>query len=522
MWILATLMGVVMTGLILVQAYWINNALRIKEQQFSQIVGHSIYDISREIERREAVFSIMDEYSSYRSSGRSGSMQYSFKMDASSRIEMDPLTGNIGFGQEIVIHNQLHGSQRTPQITADTIFFSSPYNERIDSFQVREPLKSDSGSFQDLHQQISSRRSFIDQVISRMMSPSLPIEKRVNADNLMRLIKNEFQQREIDLDFEYAIVKDNSEIAIRSDGYKPKHNTEIYSVRLFPEDFFSRPNYLAIYFPRQKNFILQSVGFMGMSSIILTFIVIAVFIFTLYIIFRQKKLSEMKTDFVNNMTHELKTPISTISLASQMLNDKSIPLESKNLPNISGIIQTESMRLGYQVEKVLQMAIFERGRIPLKEKVIDVHELIQSVYANFAIQVEKKGGTIEYQCNANHPLVRADELHLTNVLSNLLDNAMKYCRVVPEIIIGTRNNSKHLIIFIEDKGIGISRENQKKIFEKFYRVHTGNIHNVKGFGLGLSYVKKIVEIHNGTIEVKSELNKGTRFEISLPVYNEKQ
>jgi len=255
------------------------------------------------------------------------------------------------------------------------------------------------------------------------------------------------------------------------------------------------------------------------SSAILTLIILGIFAFTIYIIVQQKKLSEIKTDFVNNMTHELKTPISTISLASQMLRDRSIPLQKKNFENISNVIYDESKRLGFQVEKVLQMAIFEKGKLKIKPQEIDIHELIGNVVNNFIIQVRNQNGEIEQHLDATNPVVKVDEVHFTNIIFNLLDNAVKYSNGLTHIKVGTQNTRNQFLIYIEDKGIGITRENQKRIFEQFYRVPTGNIHNVKGFGLGLSYVKKIVDEHDGQITIQSEPKKGTRFEISIPINN---
>jgi two-component system, OmpR family, phosphate regulon sensor histidine kinase PhoR len=203
-----------------------------------------------------------------------------------------------------------------------------------------------------------------------------------------------------------------------------------------------------------------------------------------------------------------------------MLNDDSIPIENKNISHISRIINTESKRLGYQVEKVLQMAIFDKGKILLKEKRIDFHELILSVLNNFNLQVKKQGGSLTWHLDAEKSIVFVDEVHSANVISNLLDNAVKYCKEIPEITVSTRNEKSFIVLSVEDKGIGISKENQKRIFEKFYRVPTGNIHNVKGFGLGLSYVKKLVEIHHGHINMKSEPDKGTKFDVFLPIHTE--
>ena len=256
---------------------------------------------------------------------------------------------------------------------------------------------------------------------------------------------------------------------------------------------------------------------MGISSIILTLVIILSFSLTIYIIFRQKRLSEIKNDFVSNMTHELKTPISTISLASQMLNDQTIPTESKNYDNISRIIKDESKRLGYQVEKVLQMAIFDHGKIKLKKKKTDINELVHNVITNFALQIENKNGAIEANLDAENAVLHADNVHFTNMISNLVDNAIKYSGDEPEIRVSTMNQKENLIIRVKDNGIGIKKEDQRRIFEKFYRVPTGNIHNVKGFGLGLSYVKKIAEEHNGSISLKSDPGMGTEFEISIPL-----
>ena len=221
------------------------------------------------------------------------------------------------------------------------------------------------------------------------------------------------------------------------------------------------------------------------------------------------------------MTHELKTPISTISLASQMLTDTSIPNESKNVSYLSTIISDESKKLGYQVEKVLQLAIFEKGNLELKFKMCDIHDIITNVVNTFSIQMKHKNGRFTTRLNAGNHIIYADQVHISNVFSNLVDNAIKYCNQNPEIKISTGNENGHLIIDVKDNGIGMNKQDIKRIFEKFYRIPTGNIHAVKGFGLGLSYVKKIVEEHNGHIEVESQPYEGTLFKIYLPTNNEK-
>ena len=227
----------------------------------------------------------------------------------------------------------------------------------------------------------------------------------------------------------------------------------------------------------------------------------------------------MKNDFINNMTHEFKTPISTISLAAQMLNDPAVGKSPAMFQHISGVINDETKRLRFQVEKVLQMSMFDRQKATLKPKDVDANELIKGVVHTFALKVERYNGKIDTELEAAEAHVFVDEMHITNVIFNLMDNAVKYKRpdVDLHLMVRTWNESGKLMISVQDNGIGIKKENLKKIFEKFYRVHTGNLHDVKGFGLGLAYVKKIIMDHKGTIRAESELNVGTKFIIALPL-----
>jgi two-component system, OmpR family, phosphate regulon sensor histidine kinase PhoR len=521
LWLLAGFMAIGMAALILVQTYWINNAIAIKENQFNQIVNHILDNLSLEIEKRETVLHVYDQFRNQvveDSAISQGGVNYHIDTHAS-------INGaELSFHQSVRVYDN-----QEPPVTR-------PYKVREDSNSIvlPEPDKfNDSysglglGANKAAEMAVSSYRNnektkqvLVEKVVSELMRPKSYIEERIDPAAFDKLLKSEFLRRGIDLDFEYAVVKPDRKLAFKSDKFSPGRDAIIYSARLFPEDIYLPPNFIHIYFPGQRNFMIRSIGFMGVSSVILTFIIISIFIITLYVIFRQKKLSEIKNDFVNNMTHELKTPISTISLASQMLNDPGIPAENKNISHISRIIEAESKRLGYQVEKVLQMAIFDRGKIVLKEKDMNLHELLEGIINIFNLQVKKKSGSLEYRPGAQFSRVRIDEIHFTNLISNLLDNAMKYCREVPEITVSTRNEKSYIVICVEDKGIGISKENQKRIFEKFYRVPTGNIHNVKGFGLGLSYVKMIAEIHHGYVSMTSEPGQGSRFDVYVPLTGE--
>ena len=520
-------MSLAMAGLIIVQSYWIGNAIDIKEKQFSQLVTNALSDISDDIRQQETVFNIIEEINPI-DTNLSWEGYSSVKVHVSASQYLDNYsTRDQGKKSNSKVHNEEYQvfQRSTPSGDHSNITIISGDSDRIDE-KPRVIVDTEGVHTitwispdhirKEIQNQMAEQQAFLDKIISKMMLPPLSIKERIDPDLLNKTIRKELVNNGIDLDYEFAVLANNLDITMISKNYTPDSNNDYYAAELFPEDLFNT-GYLSLYFPGQKNFIYKSLGFMTISSIVLTLLIIVSFVTTIYIIFRQKRLSEIKNDFINNMTHELKTPISTISLASQMINDQSIPTESKNMKNISRIIEDESKRLGYQVEKVLQMAIFDKGKIKLKLKLTDINDLIISVINNFTIQVDKLGGKITGELSAIKSQLKIDTVHFTNVISNLIDNAIKYSPEKPEILVTTENRNGRFLIKVRDNGIGIKKEDQKRIFEKFYRVPTGNIHNVKGFGLGLSYVKKIVEEHQGSITLKSEPNKGTEFEICLPL-----
>jgi signal transduction histidine kinase len=491
-------MGVTLLGLLLVQAFWIENAFKVKEKHFNQVVHEALAQAVFDVQRNETVNYVFSEFGTKNFDTTFVTPVDQFDFDTVIHFEID--TGNGGyFSQNFKIsHNSSNGAIKT------NISVSS--NTGVKSGQ---PVSTE----RSILDKISNRRNLVDQVISRMFTITPEIEQRITSGIITRTLDRAMKEHGVELKYEFAVTKWNRDIAFKSDGFREDNHEKFYYVRLFPDDFYDHSNFLSVYFPDRRNYIMQSMGLMAASSGVLTLFLIVTFAFTLYVIFRQKRLSEMKSDFVNNMTHELKTPISTISLASQMLSDKSIPFENKNLDRISGIISEESARLGFQVERVLQMAKFDQGDLKMHFKEVHLHDIIESVISNFVLQVDNKRGMIIPSLHAENDLVTGDSVHLTNVVSNLLDNAVKYTSDEPEIFIETRNDENKLKLAIRDNGIGISKSNQKRIFDKFYRVSTGNVHNVKGFGLGLSYVRKIVEEHHGIIEVESEPGNGATFTI---------
>jgi two-component system phosphate regulon sensor histidine kinase PhoR len=526
LWVISVFMGIAMICLIVVQTYWIRNAFNIKEKQFSQLVNRALYNTALEIQEREAMWHIMDEVELLDSTWEESSLDLlsdGSVPDHQLKVDINATVRNGNLDQSVYVYQKsIPGSEKYEWtiVSDDSVvrienqegvaFMDSSRMGRV-SIVHPEQLRN------RLERKMAENRVFLDRMMDRMVSVNAPIEKRVHPDVLNRVLENQLKQNGIDLDYEYAVRRDNMEVAYQSGNFAENNENQYYHTSLFPQDLFSRPGYLSVYFPRRTSFLFRSLGFMGISSVILTLVVILGFSLTIFIIFRQKRLSEIKNDFVSNMTHELKTPISTISLASQMLSDNSIPEEFKNLGNISRIISDESKRLGYQVEKVLQMAIFDRGRLKLKKKKTDINDLVHNVIVNFDLQVRNREGSLTGDLDAEKAVLEVDPVHLTNVISNLVDNAIKYSGESPEIRIDTFNRNGQVVIRVSDRGIGIKKEDQKRIFEKFYRVPTGNVHNVKGFGLGLSYVKKIVEEHRGNVSLKSEIGKGTEFEISLPL-----
>jgi signal transduction histidine kinase len=370
----------------------------------------------------------------------------------------------------------------------------------------------------ELEKKWMEQEMFVDKIVRKMMVEEQGIEEKISGSQVESLLQKKLLEKGVEMPFEYAVYHEGQKPIFQSEEFNEFEGYKYYRASLFPGGVFNKPTLISVYFPNEKQHFRKSMGMIGGSSLLITLLILMLFTLALYIIFKQKRLSEMKNDFVNNMTHELKTPISTISLASQMLSDRSIPDEQKNLPQISRIIQAESKQLGFQVERVLQMAIFDHGQLKLKLQEVDMHDIIETVAQNFLLQVDKREGKLIFLPEADEAVVSGDSMHLTNVISNLIENAMKYTRRTPEITISTQNEHHNLVVSVSDNGIGISKEDQKRIFDKFYRVPTGNVHNVKGFGLGLSYVKLIVEHHGGSIQLKSEPDKGSRFDIHLPLH----
>ncbi|MDA3929456.1 MAG: HAMP domain-containing sensor histidine kinase [Prolixibacteraceae bacterium] len=500
-------MTVVLSLLIIVQMNIINNAAEIKEQQFGQVVKRCLMQVATRLEQEETKQILLSE--------RLAQQQYGFQSG------INPAAGvvnqkHINFSINMKQNDDGTYSAETSYEESDTVL-QTPLQNPI-AFQILDELSD--WEQKRFFQSFQDRNAFTRNLQYQLAMASRPIEKRINKEFLEAVLVHELRTNGINLDFEYGIKSYNQgeeKVIVSSNNYKNNRKNE-HQTPLFSNDLGSqKPNYLKVYFPRgQKNF-LMGTSAMVLPTMVLVLLIIGIFTYTIVIILRQKKLSIVKNDFINNMTHELKTPISTISLASQMLRDNSVNSAQSTIERVSNVIYDESKRLSMQVEKVLQMAVFNEGRLKMKFKTFDSHEVITSVIQNFEIRVQSAKGEITLDKKATRHTIYGDQVHITNVLFNLLDNAVKYSNESPIIQVSTENKKDRIVISIKDSGIGIAKEHQKQIFERFFRVPTGNVHNVKGFGLGLHYVSKIIEAHNATINVESGVNKGTKFMINFPI-----
>lgn len=372
-------------------------------------------------------------------------------------------------------------------------------------------------SVRPVRDRLVSIKDMASRVVMELATGCQPIEQRVSPRLIDSLLKVELVQRGINLPFQYAVLtNDNNFTLALPTAYTGELRQSAFRTALYPNDIITEPHFLSIYFPRQDEFVYESMWGVLATSLAFILLILGCFSLTMMTLFRQKKLSDMKTDFINNMTHEFKTPIATISLASEALRDPAVRGNDNRVMRFINAIHEENKRLGTQVERVLQAAVIDRGEVQLNLAPIAVHDVLQQVLQTVALQIESRGGTIECNLEATTDIIEADRVHLANVIINLLDNANKYSPELPVIRLATRNELNGIVISVEDNGIGMSREAQKKIFEKFYRVSTGNLHDVKGFGLGLSYVKAMVEAHGGSISVRSELRHGSHFELYFP------
>ncbi len=473
-WLLTIVMSITFGALLYFQIMYLENMVSMRRSQFSEGVMRSLYSTSEFLERQESIHFLAEDVAAV-SGGEVMEQDFAPFNKELAKIGFPSATQNIG---------DRYG-------------------------KIQETLRT-----QYLYQ-----RGLVNDVILAILqdAPSRPVVERADSTIIRHYLSDALKRNGVELPFEFAVTRAHQQPVYATAGFNRADMDEAYSITLFPN--LDNQYQLYVEFPSANTYIFSSVRFI-IPTLALTVMLLVIFIFTIVLAFRQKKLTEIKTDFINNMTHELKTPVSTISLAAQMLGDQSVMKSPAMLNHLAEVIGDESKRLRFQIEKVLQMSVLENSASALNLTLVDVNQIANTVVKTFKLKVEKFGGTLEMDLEAEEDTVNIDEMHFTNVIFNLLDNAVKYRNeeMPLRLRILTRNpDKKHIQIVVSDNGIGIKREDVKRIFEKFYRVPTGNLHNVKGFGLGLAYVKKMVNIFGGTITVESDYGKGTAFTITLPL-----
>lgn len=423
--------------------------------------------------------------------------------------EQKNLSVNIENQQGIVTYKYYYDNAQA----TDSLKFTAKAVNKVDR-PIEIKKKSQEKDFNTNFERTQNKAELVKNVLTDVIHGSRDIYERLDRQTLDTLLKKELRSRGISIPYQYG-VKNSSNMIFSSFAvnYTPELLKKAYKVLLFPNDLQPQNHFLYVYFPDTQGFILRNMWSVFLSSVLLFLAVGGVFYSSISTMLKQKKLADIKNDFINNMTHEFKTPISTISLAVEVMKDSDVKKDNVKMNRYLNIIQDENRRLGTQVEKVLQMALLDKGEVKLRLDSVDIHETIEQVLTNLSVQIEQKNGIVNLELEADNSEIVADEVHLTNIIYNLLDNANKYSPENPEITIRTENVGNLLKISISDKGIGMTKDQVARIFERFYRVPTGNLHDVKGFGLGLSYVKKMVELHNGQIVVDSKLGEGSKFEI---------
>lgn len=509
-WIIACVMGFSFLALLFLQLKYMDAMIKMKKEQLDESVNKALYQAARNLELNETL--------RYLERDVNETERRAYKNDSVGSRSGNP-DGTVQHSHQYAVSDKngnVYSSFELKTITMRPSSMPKAMILRSDKNSISETTKS-------MREIIKNRyvyqKALLDEVVYNILytASDKPLKERVNFKLLDQDLKTELMNNGVNMPYHFTVCTQDGREQYRCPEYSDEGEEYTYTQTLFRNDPLNKSGIVKIHFPDMNSYIFSSVRFM-IPSIAFTVVLLITFIFTIVVIFRQKRYTEIKNDFINNMTHELKTPISSISLAAQMLSDDSVSKSPVMMKHLGGVINDESKRLRFLVEKVLQMSMFDRKKAIFKKKELDLNELVENVSNTFNLRVEHTGGHIKTVLDAKAPTIYVDEMHFTNVIFNLLDNAVKYKhpdRPV-ELVIKTWNEGSRLYLSVKDNGIGLKKENLKKIFEKFYRVHTGNVHDVKGFGLGLAYVKKIVELHKGEIHVESEKGKGTTFIISLP------
>ncbi|MBR1593164.1 MAG: HAMP domain-containing histidine kinase [Alloprevotella sp.] len=494
-WFITIAMGASFLTLLYLQARYLGDVLTTRQEQLSENVARALSQTAHSLELNETHQMLLE-------------MAGTTQQEADTVQQADSIALTVSaFEQRMA---EMHGTRAAKA-------FVKGYGEgtRAGSEQLRRHLYRSYRHQQGLLE---------EEVFSLLYQHSTrPLAERL--DGLEGLLTQALRENGIDdetLAYHYYVTNSVGDTVSVCPDFAGGQGGRTYRQVLFANDAARQQGILYVVFPDMKRYVFSSARFV-VPAMLFTLVLLFMFVFTIYSFFRQKKLAEMKNDFINNMTHEFKTPISSISLAAQMLADPAVGKNEASVRRITGVITDETKRLRFQVEKVLQMSLFDKKGGAFNPRQTHLNRILADVASTFRLKVESSGGTIETYFNAGHDLVFGDEMHLTNVIFNLLDNAVKYKHPDRPLRIHLSSLDKghgRIVVTVEDNGIGVKRDDLKKIFDQFYRAHTGNRHDVKGFGLGLAYVKKVVDYHHGTIHAESAGAEGTRFVVTLPTVSD--
>lgn len=477
--------------LLALQFYWLNNAIKLQKENFNILANNAVHEISKRLESQEAIGAFM------RASLKTGQANSSSK----------PPTGLSDLGQDAL---PTYSAKSMPNFAQEEENWPVSDTEADTLANSIDKIISDN--------QLFKNNEFMYAFMLEIQSArNLGIQERVSSETIDSLAALVFEKYELTREYTYEIVKgDNAFYKRVANENKVAGTQNVFLARLFPGDQLTTSYYLVFRFYNQRAFFFSHVSAQIMLSLLAILLLGGSFYMLVDLLLKQKKLSELKTDFINNMTHELKTPIATINLASEALLEQVKKDENAVAERYNRIIFEENQRLRRHVERILNIALLEKSGFSLKLKTVDLHDLIAKAASQTELMIQKKQGQLQLKLLADRHVLQIDEMHLLNVLTNLIDNALKYCQRQPEVAIQTSNSEEGVVIEVRDNGIGMTPTQLKKIFEKFYRVPTGDVHDVKGFGLGLSYVQSIVELHGGKVEVQSEAGQGSTFIIKIP------
>ncbi len=520
--LLVLLMSLSLIGIILVQVYWFNSSFKNNDEQFGFHVRQVIGNVAEKIQKQEA-YSFLNKYEKLKDSigkdpQKSDLLEFYY-------VQKNNVTNETIIYSNSIISEDYNISSSFFDKKLDSVKsrnFSSKrvtevYNSNlVDNTDISANLKPDTKTEKVGSVDILQNAQF--EISFRDVASAMPIQERISKERLQRLLENELDEYGVHTSFEYGIYNNGLATKIRSDKFK-NSATSTYSTPIFTDNEGQSKYSLILSFPQKKKFLFSDLIGITILSIIFTLIIIIAYSSALNQLIKQRQISEIKTDFINNMTHEFKTPIATINLALDAIKNPKVKDDPEKRERYLQMIRDENKRMHAQVENVLRISKLERKELEISKESSDIHDMIEDAIEHVNLIIEDRGGEIITHLDATRRTVLLNDMHFTNVLVNVLDNAIKYTPDVPVIEVFTENVKDFVIIKIKDNGQGMSKIAQKRIFEKFYREHTGDLHNVKGHGLGLAYVKKIVEDHDGQIFVESEKGKGSTFIIKLPLIN---